>query len=166
MEKFSAILALCAGNSPVTCEFPSQRPVTRSFDVLFNLRVYKRLSKQSWSWWFETQLRPWWCHRNWMSPIRGCLPKLYQCTGAKTKKPPLWIWHIHVNFIEWKLLHFFQISFKFISEDPADNKSESVQIMARGGIGAKSSSKSMMTQVTGAYIRYSDMMDATRGVWE
>ena len=37
METFSALLALGAGNSPVTGEFPAQRPVTRSFDVLFNL---------------------------------------------------------------------------------------------------------------------------------
>ena len=35
METFSALLAICAGNSPVTGEFPSQRPVTRSFDVCF-----------------------------------------------------------------------------------------------------------------------------------
>ena len=35
METFSALLAFCAGNSPVTGEFPSQRPVTRSFDVFF-----------------------------------------------------------------------------------------------------------------------------------
>ena len=35
METFSALLALCAGNSPVTGEFPSQRPVTRSFDIFF-----------------------------------------------------------------------------------------------------------------------------------
>ena len=33
METFSALLAICAGNSPVPGEFPSQRPVTRSFDV-------------------------------------------------------------------------------------------------------------------------------------
>ena len=39
METFSALLALCAGNSPVTCEFPSQRPVTRSFDVFFEKTV-------------------------------------------------------------------------------------------------------------------------------
>ena len=32
METFSALLALCAGNSPITGEFPSQRPLTRSFD--------------------------------------------------------------------------------------------------------------------------------------
>ena len=33
METFSALLARCAGNSPVTGEFHTQRPVTRSFDV-------------------------------------------------------------------------------------------------------------------------------------
>ena len=33
METFSALLAICAGNSPVTGEFPAQRPVTRSFDI-------------------------------------------------------------------------------------------------------------------------------------
>ena len=43
-----------ARNSPVTGEFLSQRPVTRNFDVFFYLRLYKRLSKQSWGWWFET----------------------------------------------------------------------------------------------------------------
>ena len=56
MEAFSALLAICAGNSPVTGEFPSQRPVTRSFDVFFDLRLDERLSKQSWGWWFETPL--------------------------------------------------------------------------------------------------------------
>ena len=54
METFSALLALCAGNSPVTGEFPLQRPMTRSFDVFFDLHLNKQLSKQSWSWWFET----------------------------------------------------------------------------------------------------------------
>ena len=46
METFSALLAICAGNSPVTGEFPAQRPVTQSFDVLFDLRLNKRLNKQ------------------------------------------------------------------------------------------------------------------------
>ena len=46
METFSALLAVCAGNSLVSDEFPSQRPVTRSFDVFFDLRPNKRLSKQ------------------------------------------------------------------------------------------------------------------------
>ena len=66
MEEFSALLALCAGtgNSPVTGEFPSQRPVKRSFEVFFSLRLKKRLSKQSRGWWFETPSRSLWCHCN------------------------------------------------------------------------------------------------------
>ena len=31
----SALLTLCAGNSPVTGEFPAQMPVTRGFDIFF-----------------------------------------------------------------------------------------------------------------------------------
>ena len=44
METFSALLALCAGNSPVTGELLSQRPVTRSFDGFFDLCLNKRLT--------------------------------------------------------------------------------------------------------------------------
>ena len=58
VETFSVLLALCAGNSPVTGEFPTQRPVTRSFDVFFDLGLNKPLSKQSCGWWFETPLCP------------------------------------------------------------------------------------------------------------
>ena len=64
METFSALLVLCAGNSPVSSEFPAQRPVTRSFDVFFDLHLNKRLSKQSRGWWFETPSRSLWRHRN------------------------------------------------------------------------------------------------------
>ena len=46
METFSALVALCAGNSLVTGEFPAQSPVTRSFDVFFDLHLNKELSKQ------------------------------------------------------------------------------------------------------------------------
>ena len=53
METFSALLALSAGNSLVTGEFPAQRPVTRSFDVFFDRGLNKRLSKQSWDWWLR-----------------------------------------------------------------------------------------------------------------
>ena len=64
MEIFSALLVLCAGNSPVTGEFLSQRSV--SVDVFFDLCLNKRLqfSKQSWDWWFETPSRPLWRHCN------------------------------------------------------------------------------------------------------
>ena len=44
--------------------FPTQRPVTRSFDVFFDLRLNKCLSKQSWRWWFETLSCPLWRHCN------------------------------------------------------------------------------------------------------
>ena len=64
METFSALLAICAGNSPVPGEFPAQRPVTRSFDVFFDLRRIKGLNKQSRGWWSETLSRPLWRHSN------------------------------------------------------------------------------------------------------
>ena len=60
METFYALLALCAGNSPITGEFLAQRPVTRSFDVFFDLRLNKRLSKHSWGWWSDTPPRSLW----------------------------------------------------------------------------------------------------------
>ena len=47
MEIFSVLLAICAGNSPVIGEFLTQRPVTRSFDVFFDMRLCRQLSKQS-----------------------------------------------------------------------------------------------------------------------
>ena len=64
METFSALLAICAGNSPVPGEFPTQRPVTRSFVFFFDLRRIKGLNKQSWGWWSETRSRPLWRHSN------------------------------------------------------------------------------------------------------
>ena len=56
----SALLAICAGNSPLTGEFLSKRPVTPSFDDFFDLRLNERLSKQSWARWFATPSRPLW----------------------------------------------------------------------------------------------------------
>ena len=64
METFAVLLAICVGNSPVTGEFIAQRPVTRSFDVFFDLRMNKRLSKESWGWRFGTPSRPLWRHSN------------------------------------------------------------------------------------------------------
>ena len=55
---------LCVENSPVTGEFPTQRPVTRSFDDFFDLRRNKCLNKQSLGWWFETPSRSLWRHCN------------------------------------------------------------------------------------------------------
>ena len=82
METFSVLLALCAGNSSVTGEFPSQRPVTRSFDVFSDLDLNKRSSKQSWGWWFETPWRSLWHH----------------CNGFRA-------WHIQTHFAERFTFH-------------------------------------------------------------
>ena len=80
-EKFSALLAFCAGNSPVTGEFPSQRPVTWSFDVFFDLRLNKRLSKQPWGWWLEMTSRSLWRRCN-VASRDVSLISLYP-----------WLWH-------------------------------------------------------------------------
>ena len=79
METFSALLALCAGNSPVTGEFPAQSPVTRSFDVFFDLRLNKRLSRSK-QWWglrFQTLSHPLWrqCNDIWRNHAsrRSCV---------------------------------------------------------------------------------------------
>ena len=45
-------------------EFPAQRPVTRSFNVFFDLHLNKRLSKQPWGWWLETPAWSLWRYRN------------------------------------------------------------------------------------------------------
>ena len=66
---------LC-GNSPVTGEFPSQRPVTRGFDIFFDLRLNKRLSKQWWGWWFETPSL--WRHCNVYFYITGSRTTFYR----------------------------------------------------------------------------------------
>ena len=59
MDTFSALLAICAENSPVPGEFPAQRPVTRSFDVFFDPRLNKLVRLVIW----ET-IVPLWRHRN------------------------------------------------------------------------------------------------------
>ena len=48
--------------APVTGEFPTQRPMTRSLAVFFDLRLNNRLSKQSRRRWLETPSRPLWCN--------------------------------------------------------------------------------------------------------
>ena len=77
METFSALLTLCAGNSPVPGEFPAQRPVTRSFDIFFDLRLNKRLSKQTLGWWFETFSCSLWSYRTGLNSIQ-----LKKCTAT------------------------------------------------------------------------------------
>ena len=66
---FRVIGPLC-GEFTGPGEFPTQRPVTRSFDVFFDIRLNKRLSKQPWGWWFETPSWPLWRHGN--GPCVSC----------------------------------------------------------------------------------------------
>ena len=104
METFSALLALCAGNSPVTGEFPAQRPVTRSFDVFFDLRLNKRLSKQSWCWWFETPSHPLWRHCNVIRNHKDSLGGWFMSSRTSTKS--IWrrycIWSFQRHFLQQK----------------------------------------------------------------
>ena len=92
METFSALLAICAENSPVPGEFPTQRPVTRSFGVFFDPRPNKRLSKQSWGWWSETPSSSLWRHRNecemWQVNCIYLLPKMTQLTNGGNRFIP------------------------------------------------------------------------------
>ena len=79
METFSPLLGLCVGNSPVTDDFPTQRPVTRSFEVFFDLRMNQQLSKHCSRRWFETSSRHYdvtvmeygsrWKYVQWNGPI-------------------------------------------------------------------------------------------------
>ena len=63
------VTGLCVGNSLVTGEFPSQRPVTWSFDVFFDLLLNKRLCKQTRRRWLETSSRSLWrnCSAKWIN---------------------------------------------------------------------------------------------------
>ena len=56
-KQFFALLAFYAGNSAVNGEFHAQKPVKRSFYVLFDLRLNQQLSKQWRRQWFETPSR-------------------------------------------------------------------------------------------------------------
>ena len=114
METFSALLTICAGNSPVTGEFPAQRPVARSFDVFFDLRLNKRLNKQSWGWWFETLSCPLWRHCN------GRLGKLPTTKIVGEEFPQfihatLWIQTLSIttpqndSSIAWGMLHNWKV---------------------------------------------------------
>ena len=81
----SASLALCAGNYQVIGEFSVQKSVTRSFDIIFDLRLNKCLSKQSWGWWFKTPSCSLWRHCNVICHSRQCI---VMCTVFKYDNSP------------------------------------------------------------------------------
>ena len=71
--------------SLVTGEIPAEKPVTRSFDVFFDLRLNKRLRKQSWGWWFETPSRPLWRHCNALIILKSALVALTRILSLPVK---------------------------------------------------------------------------------
>ena len=77
-KHFSVLPTLCERNPPVTNGFPSKRLVRRSFGVFFDLRMNKRLKKQSICWWFEKPLRTLWRHCN----VIHCTRKLFLVIGG------------------------------------------------------------------------------------
>ena len=86
---------------PVTCEFPAQRPVTRSVDVFFDLSLNKLLSKQSWSWWFEAPSCPLWHFCNAQILLRHVNPHL-MTTGYRMSKIYETNLTTFINVIKWK----------------------------------------------------------------
>ena len=106
-------------------EFPTQRPVTRSFDVFFDLRRNKPLSKQPWGWWFETPSWSFWCQCN----VLPMIIFIYRCihifhwrlsyysrvhdstikynTAAQNPICLMWQYYTekHKNNITWPMIH-------------------------------------------------------------
>ena len=135
METFSALLS-------------AQRPMTRSFDVYFDLRLNKGLGKQSWGWWFETLPRSLWRHSNDMSHVCELPPFTYCHTNMATLAGALF-WPRPLNSLapgkfEWNFRHVIfkqilvidgwdnscEIGPLWMSLDFTDDQSTLVQVMA------------------------------------
>ena len=61
---YDVIVMVCEGYPPVSGGFPKQRPLAQCFDVFFDLRLNKRLSKQSRRRWSEKPSSSLWRHCN------------------------------------------------------------------------------------------------------
>ena len=94
----SALLGFCAGNSPVTVEFPWQRPVTRSFHAFFDLCLNKRLSIQSKRWWFEMPSRPLWRLCN----VNDCICRIRMLYKPLIAVNGMLFAFISISLLSWK----------------------------------------------------------------
>ena len=142
------VTGLLCGEFTGPGEFPAQRPVTRSFDVFFDLRLNKRLSKQPWGWLFETSSWSLWRQCNDLTPWREFLiyhPLLWltatawlvspraKMALAKTrgfalthppngkKWPPFWRRYLQMHFRELNFCIWIKISLKFVPKGAIDN---------------------------------------------
>ena len=92
IETFSALLFLCAVNSP------------RSFDIFFDLGLNKRWSKQSWGWWFETPTRSLWRHWNDILLQSVTRPVIFHL--AYTWLP--FLWHLLLGYQLNSIIWYFE----------------------------------------------------------
>ena len=90
---------------------PSQMPVTRSFDVLFDPRLNKRLSKPLWGWWFEMPSCSLWRHCNKLH--RYLLSRLPGFNGlgkdnCKTRRETFMFWDLIRLILEvWRYVESY-----------------------------------------------------------
>ena len=98
-------------------EFPAQRPVTRGFDVFFDLCPNKRLNKQLWGCWFETPSSPLWRHCNGF-PVHGVvvcttdvqgvsydsLPAIIQSEGNTMRNFSYWAFRLVNDDTVWQTI--------------------------------------------------------------
>ena len=118
-----ALLALCEGNPPVTGGFPAQRLVTRSFNVLFDQRLNKRLSKQSWGWWFEMPLCSLWRHHGHCNGNQNLRKQTDPNISTSIQNNrPLTQWglnkmtfcrHLKINFLQWENVDLIKFQWSF-----------------------------------------------------
>ena len=141
METFSALLSLCAGNSPVTGEFPAQRPVARNCDVFFDLCLNKRLSKQSRRRVFETPSRSLWRHCNIARMSSHRLHVwLWWCGNNTIDGQILWLetTAVHSNTnVKWTPIstsfgQYFMSTYYLLSTYPGLIKDLSVKLLLKG----------------------------------
>ena len=138
METFSALLAFMKGIHrspvdsphrwipPVTGGFPSQRPVTRTFDVFFDMRLNKRLNKESRRHWFETPLQSLWRHCNAMTmsyiAILVCQDKVVAKLCAIKYQLLKGTWQ--VNMYPWAASNSFYELRTFLRQDQSSMMNE------------------------------------------
>ena len=155
------------GNSPVTSEFPSQRSVTRSLDVFFDLGLDKRLSKQSGRRWFETPWRSLWHGSNGYFTGTGLTLQIYTtlCYDiimvSKSFGPRFNINSLRPRqngchfaddtfkriFLNENVIISIKISLKFVPKGPINNNPALVQIMAWRRSGDKPLSEPTMVSL-------------------
>ena len=97
-KKSSALLALCGENSPVTDEFPTQRSVTRSFDIFFDLRLNQQVCKERRHRGFETPSHPLWrhCSARANEPRQLNNEQYFQC--GRYRSSQIFSWCLYATF--------------------------------------------------------------------